>query len=67
MHKLSAAATEALINVGTNRQGAVAQGTEAAMAELQRAGLIGDGFGLTRRGTIVRERVMSAALEAAFA
>lgn len=67
MHKLSAAATEALINAGTNRQGAVAQGTSVALNELWNAGLIGPGNGLTRRGTIIREKVMTAALEAAFA
>lgn len=43
----------ALQSVGTSRQGACPRGrnTPHAMSELQRLGLIGDGGGLTRRGS----------------
>jgi hypothetical protein len=63
---LSEAAKQALINVGTNRQGARVEGNFSALAELFRAGLIGHEDGLTRKGTIERERLQAAALDAAF-
>lgn len=66
MTKLSDAATTALVNTGTNRQGEVVQGSAAVLDELFGAGLVGQGNGLTRRGTIARERLATAALEAAF-
>ena len=66
--ELSAQAQAALIGVGTNRQGATIspRTVEVVVWELTAAGLIGRDRGLTRRGTIVRERVMTAALDAAF-
>lgn len=65
--KLTAEARTALINVGTNRQGAKVTGTDVATElELNMAGLIGEGAGLTRTGTIVRQRLMDLALESAF-
>jgi hypothetical protein len=65
---LSKEAAEALFNVGTNRQGAtIAHNTPAVVvAELRTAGLIGFNLGLTRRGTIARERISNALLDAAF-
>lgn len=67
---MSAEATKTLIDAGTNRQGAVVVSTATpavVTAELIRAGLIGEGNGLTRRGTIVRQRALDAALNALFA
>lgn len=58
---ISTAARNALVNVGTNRQAATipASTPKDVVAELQRAGLIGEGRGLTRRGTIERERYVN--------
>lgn len=64
--QMSEAAKRALINVGTNRQGARVSATPAVRRELLLAGLIGDLDGLTRKGSIKRESVLSAALDAAF-
>ncbi len=66
MMQMSEAAEKALINVGTNRQGAVVQGDLGALLELQDEGLIGQNLGLTRMGTIVRQRLMTAELDKAF-
>lgn len=65
---LSAEAKTALVDVGTNRRGAtISNRTPAAVVdELHQAGLIGGGLGLTRRGTIARDRLMTAALADAF-
>lgn len=65
---LSTEAADALIGVATNRQGAtISDRTPARVVdELFGAGLIGVGNGLTRRGTIERERLMSAQLDALF-
>lgn len=53
---LSPAAVTALISTGTNRQGAKpTNATPEALAELTRLELIGNGRGLTRKGTIQRE------------
>lgn len=65
--ELSDEAKSALVNVGTNRQGAVVSNVAVSVeAELYLAGLIGPERGLTRRGTIVRERLVRAALDSAF-
>lgn len=66
--QLTVAAQEALITAGTNRQGAtISHITDrATVMELQLLGLIGEGRGLTRKGTIVRQRLMDAAMEMAF-
>jgi hypothetical protein len=53
--ELSHAALRALIDTGTNRQGAVVPATGGVWGELRTAGLIGDGGGLTRAGTIARQ------------
>jgi hypothetical protein len=63
---ISQAAKDALYGAGTNRQGTKVQGTPEVLAELDRAGLIGPGGGLTRSGTIARQRVADAKLEEAF-
>lgn len=63
---MSEAATTALINAGTNRQGAKVQGAPEALAELTASGLIGPERGLTRKGTIARERAENAAFAKAF-
>lgn len=65
---LSRAAEKALIDVGTNRQGArVDRRTpESALIELVNAGLIGPAYGLTRTGTIRRERLMNRLMDEMF-
>ena len=54
---LSPAAVTAIISTGTSRQGAKPwEWTPASvMEELKELGLIGDGGGLTRKGTIQRD------------
>jgi len=56
--ELTEAAKSALISTGTSRQGATPTSpmTAEVKAELVDAGLIGPRGGLTRRGTIVRDR-----------
>lgn len=66
MMQMSEAAEKALINVGTNRQGAVVSAPMMVQWELENAGIIGRGTGLTRKGTIERERIMNAELDRAF-
>jgi hypothetical protein len=56
---LSDRARAALMNTGTNREGArvpVSRNESMLWAELTEAGLIGPGGGLTRAGSIARER-----------
>ena len=56
---LSQDAKDALISIGTNRQGAKLTPRwhkPEVVQELVDAGLVGPGFGLTRPGTIARER-----------
>jgi hypothetical protein len=66
--QLSPKAVEALINVGTNRQGAsIWKGTNACVVnELRELRLIGSGGGLTRRGTIKRQQLMLAVMDELF-
>ena len=64
--RTSPEATAALINAGTNRQGAKVRGTEAALIELRMMSLIGEGDGLTRFGTIARQRAVDAAMDSVF-
>lgn len=66
--QLTEAATQALLSTDTNRQGATPRGrvTEDTLKELRLVGLLGRGGGLTRRGTIVRQRLLDARLDAAF-
>lgn len=64
MTKLSASAEGALVNTA-NRIGApVAHVDSRVLEELLSAGLITDRKCLTRRGSIVRQRVLSARLDA---
>lgn len=65
---LSRAAEKALIDVGTNRQGARInpRTPESALIELVNAGLIGPAYGLTRTGTIRRSRLMDRLMDEMF-
>lgn len=67
-NNLTPEALAALANVGTNRQAATIPATTAPVVrlELDAAGLIGPGGGLTRRGTVVRQRHMDALLDSSF-
>lgn len=55
---LSREALSVLMSTGTNRQGSVPQTlvTEEVREELEAAGMIGPGGGLTLRGSIAREK-----------
>lgn len=65
--KLSGAARTAIIEAEASRQGAQIAATGAGIvAELRTAGLIGAGFGLTRKGVTARERLIAEALDSAF-
>lgn len=66
--EITGAAATALADCGTNRQGTPIPASTATEVrrELERAGLIGPNAGLTRRGTIVRQRLMDEMLEKAF-
>ena len=65
---LSAAAQEALLSCGTNRQGAkpAPRTPREALEELRDLGFLGDGWGLTRRGTIKRQILSEDQLDALF-
>lgn len=67
---LSPAAESALVNAEP-RQGALVDPTlplhsPGVIRELEDAGLIGAGNGLTRQGVTARERIVAARLDAAF-
>lgn len=66
--EITTAAATALIDCGTNRQGTPipASTVTEVRRELERAGLIGPGAGLTRRGTVYRQRLMDEMLDKAF-
>lgn len=60
-------ALAALMTTGTNRVGSqVCCPDPAVWAELKDAGLIGDGGGLTRAGSITRERHADALMDQLF-
>lgn len=68
---LSEAARTVLIGIGTSRQGAKvtdgdARVCRAGVVELDAMGLIGQEKGLTRRGGIVRDRIIAALEDEAF-
>lgn len=65
---MSEAARTALINIGTRRQGAtVAPNVDRdALAELEWLGYVGPKGGLTRKGSIKRELLVEADLDALF-
>lgn len=64
--ELSPAASAALVNAGSNRQGADVPATPEVLNELWAAGLIGAGNGLTRAGSIYRQKMMTRLLDASF-
>jgi hypothetical protein len=61
--KLSTEARTALLSANTSRQGAKVYASYPVHQELVAAGLIGDGGGLTMRGTIAREKAVDALLD----
>lgn len=65
---MSDAAVDALVDIGTCRQGAQVSGftSDRVIQELRELGLIGDGNGLTRYGTITREILMANQMDAMF-
>jgi hypothetical protein len=65
LDQLSMTARTVLLSAGTSRQGArtYPRENESARQELLSAGLIGDKDGLTRAGTIVRERLVDRLME----
>jgi hypothetical protein len=66
--EITTAGATALVDCGTNRQGTPIPACTATEVrqELERAGLIGPGGGLTRTGTVYRQRLMDEVLEKAF-
>jgi hypothetical protein len=66
--ELSAEALSALMNTGTNRQGsAVPVGRDTPLwRELEEAGMIRRGGGLTRLGSIVRDREVNRLMDTLF-
>lgn len=66
--ELSSGALTALMNTGTNRQGALVPVGRNTMirAELAEAGLIGPDGGLTRTGSIRRERHRNSLMDELF-
>lgn len=64
---MSEQAKSALINHITARQGSTVVGIDLQTEdELKDLGLVGPGAGLTRKGSIQREKLMRAAEDAAF-
>lgn len=64
-NELSAEALTALMNTGTNRQGSAVPiaRNSGVWAELEAAGMIRSGGGLTRAGSIARERRVNQLLD----
>jgi hypothetical protein len=56
----------ALLSASSNRQGTPVPAIAKVQREMQELGLVGPDGGLTRSGSIARERAMNAALDAAF-
>lgn len=63
---LSEQAKQALVKAGSSRQGAKVHGPDAVIAELRGQEMIGPELGLTRHGSITRERLVEHALNSAF-
>lgn len=63
---MSEAAKSALINTPSGQQGAQVKGNHKVIDELEALGLLGARNGLTRKGTIQREKAMRAAEDEAF-
>lgn len=66
LKNLTPAARSALIAAESRRQGARVTATALVLSELATVELIGRGDGLTRKGTIARERLVREAEDAAF-
>lgn len=64
--ELSPAAAAAIVNAPCSAQGATVTGDAEIIKELREAGIIGPKDGLTRTGSIRRERIVSAWLDASF-
>lgn len=62
---LTTDARDALINAASGRQGAKVPGSSPvdAVQELTCAGLIGVNHGLTRKGTVIRQRILNSLLD----
>jgi hypothetical protein len=67
MTQLSPEARKAIVDAGCSRQGAIVPPNTVThvLRELKVAGYI-KGYGLTRKGTIAREKIVNAALESVF-
>lgn len=63
---LSETAKKVLINAPGRQGGKVLLPEGPLLRQLKADGLVGKDGGLTRKGTIVRERLVNAALDAAF-
>lgn len=64
---MSEEAKQALIDAPSSRQGTKILGLDhVVIAELLNAGVLGAGWGLTARGGIERDRLVTEALDAAF-
>lgn len=66
---MSTAARTALMNIGTMRQGSTCgpAAPSAVISELKSLGFLGDGGGLTRKGSIKRQRIADEQFEEMFA
>jgi len=66
---MSAAARTALMDIGTMRQGSTCGPAtpSAVVAELKSFGFLGEGGGLTRRGSLERQRIEDEQFEEMFA
>lgn len=63
---MSQKAQDALWGAPSNRQGVRAQGDVRGLVELAELGYVGKDNGLTRKGSIARERMVNAAQDKAF-
>lgn len=66
MMKHSVKALDAVVNAVHRGQGAKVTATPEVLRELREAGLVGPDNGLTRSGTILRERETSARMDDLF-
>lgn len=66
LKNLTPAARSALLAAQSRRQGAKVTADPVVVTELFDLGLVAKGDGLTRKGTIAREKLQAQALEAAF-
>lgn len=64
--ELSPAAAAAIVNAAGSAIGSVVTGSAEIIKELREAGIIGAKGGLTRKGSIRRERIVNAWMDASF-